>query len=429
MPDLPQTYGGLRSQLEDECVVHGMTRGELTVLGDDPYRMDTPMGHAKGRWFKEQVDRFVAPGQRIHLRGLHYRISSQNPPIKRPDGTPYINTDKIWIWLVDDAAKAARWLEYVPFWRIIDERNERPIPYLLEDYTNKVEGNVSVGSVIIPPALALIDAIAAEHPRPMQPRRIILIAEKSSLRSELAPVAAVVEGELLLPTGECSDTMIYEMCWRAAEDGRPALIFYFSDFDPAGNQMPVSVGRKVQALCTLRFHSLDIKLFPVALTLAQAIDYNLPSTPLKEGDTKGAKWRARYGREQTELDALLALHPGELQNIAYDAVAPFWDATLRDRCRQAAEAWQQQAQAKLEAGEGYQAACDILRQAHATLTSAIAAYGASREQASQLLPDIDREIEAPDPEFDDDSEEDPLFSSDDDFVEATEKFLARKALE
>ena len=32
-----------------------------------------------------------------------------------------------WKWLQDTAAKAARWLGYVPFERIIDNRNDPPL--------------------------------------------------------------------------------------------------------------------------------------------------------------------------------------------------------------------------------------------------------------------------------------------------------------
>ena len=98
--------------------------------------------------------------------------------------------------------------------------------------------------------------------------------------------------------------MIAEMAARAAEDPRPAVVLYFSDFDPSGWQMPVSVSRKLQALRTLRHPDLRIAVHPVALTLDQVRDLNLPSTPLKETEKRADKWRARMGHEQTEIDAL-----------------------------------------------------------------------------------------------------------------------------
>ena len=47
----------------------------------------------------------------IHLRGIHYALLGM--PL--PNGETYESTDKQWLWLVDNAAKAARWLGYVRF--------------------------------------------------------------------------------------------------------------------------------------------------------------------------------------------------------------------------------------------------------------------------------------------------------------------------
>ena len=39
---------------------------------------------------------------------------------------PYTNTEQDWIWL-SKAAKAARWLRYIPFEVIVDKRNDEPV--------------------------------------------------------------------------------------------------------------------------------------------------------------------------------------------------------------------------------------------------------------------------------------------------------------
>jgi len=46
---------------------------------------------------------------------------------------------------------------------------------------------------------------------------------------------------------------VFNLAQRIVEDDRRAVILYFSDFDPAGWQMGISVARKLQALKTLRF--------------------------------------------------------------------------------------------------------------------------------------------------------------------------------
>ena len=131
-----------------------------------------------------------------------------------------------------------------------------------------------------------------------QPYRIVLVGEKSSLSAVLLPIARRIGGELLLPTGEASDTMIAELAARAVDDGRPAVVLYFADFDPAGHQMPISFARKLQALRDLEHHELDIQVHAVALTLAQVRDLGLPSTPLKDTERRADRWRTVQGHEQ-----------------------------------------------------------------------------------------------------------------------------------
>lgn len=68
------------------------------------------------------------------------------------------------------------------------------------------------------PNLIVSPAVAA------QPYRLVMIGEKSSLCEVLLPIAEEIGTELLLPTGEASDVMIYNMAAGAAEDAaRPKL--------------------------------------------------------------------------------------------------------------------------------------------------------------------------------------------------------------
>jgi hypothetical protein len=139
--------------------------------------------------------------------------------------------------------------------------------------------------------------------QPRQRYRLILITEKSSLRPILQPIAEHVGAELLAMTGESSHTRVAELAARADEDGLPAVVLYFSDHDPSGWQMPISVSRKLQALRDLLYPSLDIQVHRAALTAEQARELELPTTPLKESEKRGDNWKAKTGREQTELDA------------------------------------------------------------------------------------------------------------------------------
>jgi hypothetical protein len=177
-----------------------------------------------------------------------------------------------------------------------------------------------------------------------QPYKLVLIGEKSDLVDVLGPAAATHKADLYLPTGEPSDTMLYGMARIGAEDGRPMRVLWFSDCDPSGWQMPISTARKLQAFRTLHFPELEFEVHRVALTPGQVVEYGLPSTPLKAKETRADRWQQSMGVEQTEIDALAALQPGLLQQMARDAVAPFYDATLERRVFEAKSRWLAEAQ-------------------------------------------------------------------------------------
>ena len=118
----------------------GLNRVTVLSAKHDPYLKDTPMGHVRAGWFRDQVDRFIAPHQTVHLRGLHYKISSPGN-IKKPlgikgsrirYGEQYRNSDDDWVWLQEQPSADARWLGYTPWERIHDARNIDA----LSDYTD-----------------------------------------------------------------------------------------------------------------------------------------------------------------------------------------------------------------------------------------------------------------------------------------------------
>jgi hypothetical protein len=229
-----------------------------------------------------------------------------------------------------------------------------------------------------------------------QPYRIVFFGEKSSLALELDPIAKEIGAELVLCTGEASDTRIEEIAKRAVEDGRPLIILYFSDFDPAGHQMSISVSRKIQACKNLieDYADLDAQVFPVALNLEQIQEFELPETPIKEEESRGAKWVEHWDHEQTEIDALLALHPGALTEITRTAIKPFYDPTLSTRSTQAWWEWHQAAEAVVKAHPSYARHREAILTAYDDLKRASDALNRAQQNAYQIL----REVEPPDPE-------------------------------
>ncbi len=151
----------------------------------------------------------------------------------------------------------------------------------------------------------------------------------------LKAVCQKYQASLALPSGEVSDSMLYGIMRDAFDDGRPLVIHQLGDFDPAGNQMAVSTGRTIQALRDSLFPTMRVIVNAIGLTLGQCEAWGLPSTPLKETEQRADKWIRLMGREQTELDAAVALVPDEFAGMVGDALGEYYDSDLVYRAREA----------------------------------------------------------------------------------------------
>jgi hypothetical protein len=303
----------LRAALDKVIGEQGCSLKDLTVLApqNDPFRVDTPARHRDGKWLAITARDLGLGDRKIHLRGLHYMVLGRI----KPDGSKYRNTDADWLWLQGDAAKAARWLGYIPFDQIVDQRNAEP--EVREFSRPDPWAYLTVGiDVDLPDADDIMPGLAVEDFRGVQPYRVTMIGEKSSLADVLGPLARDYRADLYLPTGEMSDTLIYRIARTAAADGRPLVVLYFADCDPAGWQMPISVGRKLQAHRELLGGRFEFEVHRVALTPDQVREYGLPSTPLKDTEKRASSWQREMQVEQTEIDALASLHPDLLLRIA-----------------------------------------------------------------------------------------------------------------
>lgn len=339
--------GALRQRITETKRAAALSLAAVTAMSPqrDPYRRDTPANHRDAEWVARLIEDHVRTPT-IHPRGLHYVLVSLEPV--KPDGTVYRNTEEDWTWLSGHALTGARWLGTVPFDRIADNRNEPPLVRMPAEPRQSIETDWSIS---LPDAddieprvrLANSDAVAARA----QPYTIVLAGEKASLAPVIRPIADQVGASVFLPTGEMSDSMLWEMARLIEEWSRPAAIFYLSDFDPSGHAMPGNVARKLQALEDLGHISQPFSVYAPALTREQCEQAGLPSTPIKDTDRRRDAWLARWGREQTEIDALAALQPDTLARIVREAVRPFHDPTLPARVRQAARAWEKAETARL----------------------------------------------------------------------------------
>lgn len=419
--------GLLRQRLEDAADDTGIAMKDLTVLSEkvDPFRLDTPKNHELGRWLAEALDAFGLTRRVIHIRGIHYAILGH----PKPDGRPYTNTFADWSWLEGEVARAARWLDYVPFDQIIDNRNSPP-EVQEADISMNGEAYVSTGVYVDIPT-DLDPSVGLDGFHRAQPYRLVVVAEKASAQPVLGPLAARHEADLYLPTGCLSNTLAYRIAKDAAGDGRPLRVLYFADCDPAGWNMPIELARKLQAFETVHFPDLEWKVVRAGLTPDQVRTLGLPGTPLKPTEKRADRWQAAMGVEQIELDAIATLRPDVLRQIANTLFGHFYDRGLDSRVRVAARAWTSEAQQAVD---------------EASDTPQMAAV---RQQAQEKLAELDEQIQAindalrvsadgfdlpaipdlPEPELDWNDEPDGIASSDDDFVDQTQGLIADRNYE
>jgi hypothetical protein len=154
---------------------------------------------------------------------------------------------------------------------------------------------------------------------------------------------------------------------------------------------------------------------------------------MKATEKRANRWRERFGREQTEIDALAALRPAELTRIAEEAFAPYWDASLDRRVGRAKLEWELEAQAVIAAEVNQEELMRIGGEAEAQID----AIDEARDRLDALDSEIDElaeDIELPDPpekpeaEVDEDAQK-PLIDSQWGFVQGTRALKARKAYE
>ena len=128
-PSMPLLGRSPLTGVIEDYMDQGWSLDELTVLArdNDPFRQDRAEGHRLGRWLRDTLEAMGVRGRRGRPEGpqqgpaLHAHRSGQ---AGRPE---YENDEATWKWLTDRVCKAARWLGYVPFDQVTDQRNAEPV--------------------------------------------------------------------------------------------------------------------------------------------------------------------------------------------------------------------------------------------------------------------------------------------------------------
>jgi hypothetical protein len=323
--------------------------------GNDPFYL-TPGREGNGAWFAKQLETFGVQGE-FHDRRIHYLLVTQETPVKRPDGGDYENTEKCWD-LLSAAGRDTRYTQDVDSDRFVDRRNPDPEIFhrvshdpeprtvIVEDADLQQRGWFSYELPSVP-ALGNLPLSLPDLPEYSitdlqeiieQPILIEIFCEKTTMNDVLVPICNRYGVNLITGMGELSTTACHNFLERCQRLRKPGRILYISDFDPAGIGMPVAVARKIewyQRTFPEEFGELDVRLEPIALTAEQVAEYKLPRIPVKDTDRRKSRFEMVYGEGQVELDALEAIHPGELARIVKGAILQYYDPELREKTEQA----------------------------------------------------------------------------------------------
>jgi hypothetical protein len=311
----------------------------LIALSDDndPFFADRPGRRMeRAQWFAELWQRLdIQHG--VHVRRLHYLLCSTTGII-RPDGAPYANTHRDWMFL-GHASADARFLNLVPADAFVDRRAAEPVIYIPDDASR-------TASTVIYPQLPSIDIGEQEPfvdytpgefefpplpsagliaPAVAEPYALELWCEKSTVNDVLAPLAQTHGVTLITGVGELSVTRCLGVVNRVRAHRRHTRILYISDHDPSGECMPVSVARKIEFL--LRRDGLD------DIDVRHAAEVEELQDAWAESQTQIAEHQEAITAKIAECQAAIAEHQAAIEAELHgwqDRAAPVWERIADD---------------------------------------------------------------------------------------------------
>ena len=322
---------------------------ELLALASqhDPFYAGSKTQSLQAEWFANLWEKFGYTSG-IHLRRIHYQIVSE-AVIKKHNGELYENTDKDWKYL-NACSRYARYLKLVDATAFVDKRNPdphifrafesngyvNPTWYITQNYNNWEVPTIGTDlKWNLDWSLPQYEIKGYEYIETLQPYHIEIWEEKSTMDDILIPLCKKYYANLVTGIGFQSITSVLQLIDRVICIQKPIRIFYISDFDPAGVQMPVQVSRQIEYWLDQKNLQLDIQLCPIVLIHEQVREYQLPRVPIKETDKRKSNFEDTFGTGAVELDALEALHPGELKKIVEGHILEHRDEDLQERLNEA----------------------------------------------------------------------------------------------
>lgn len=157
--------------------------------------------------------------------------------------------------------------------------------------------------------------------------------EKQALESTIARPA----GRLNTPYMACKGYLSASEAWRASlrfqraiAKGKNPVLLHLGDHDPSGIDMTRDNGDRLA-----EFLGGRIEVRRIALNMNQVEEYSPPPNPAKEDDSRYPRYKAEYGDESWELDALRQNTIGDIitENLRSFINQEKWDADMAEQAR------------------------------------------------------------------------------------------------
>jgi len=133
--------------------------------------------------------------------------------------------------------------------------------------------------------------------------------EKDALAGVLFEETGPWDVPLMVTRGYPSVSYLYEAAETIKDQGKPAYLYYFGDWDPSGVDITKTVERGIREFS----HGADIEFKRVAVTLQQIEELNLPTRPTKKTDSRSKN----FSGESVEVDAI---PPLTLRNLVRQSI-------------------------------------------------------------------------------------------------------------
>jgi hypothetical protein len=156
-----------------------------------------------------------------------------------------------------------------------------------------------------------------------QDRRVEVWVEKQALEEVAERAAGAFRAGYFACKGYVSQSEMWAAGRRMREvsrGGQTPLVLHLGDHDPSGIDMTRDISERLSM-----FAETDIEVRRLALNMAQIDELNPPPNPAKVTDSRFEAYRAEYGEESWELDAV---EPEALIELIHDEISGELDHDL-----------------------------------------------------------------------------------------------------